>query len=320
MRVGGQQPADRSSAQVPGGAHLVAGWWITAGGTDTTSHANSAGRYARPDSRYAELGARVEYELQTLQRALQCVDDLAAEYPQRLVDLTRRLRVNQTTMLRTLRVLERYGYVRRAANGQDYFPGPRLIELGHASAASIDILSALAPWTTELSRTTRLTVHVGMLRDNAISVIAKLDAPESRVRYSALGTRMPLHATAAGKAALALLSPSRDELEEMVTPMREFTPYSIREMDRLVISVEDAARLGFSMEIEEYNLGFSCVGTALELSGEIYTVSLSGPAAPRVEMLTRGKKLQAAIATFLTEYAGAMRGLVSPTPNGRPET
>ncbi|MDQ1571879.1 MAG: hypothetical protein QOF79_2553 [Actinomycetota bacterium] len=260
------------------------------------------------------------YELQTLERALDLLGYLAVDQPMRLVDLSRSAGVNQTSVLRTLRVLERHGFVRRSASGAEYFLGAGLIELGQSAATGIDMLAVVRPWTTELSRSLGMTIHVGMLHDGAITVIAKLDPPDTRVRYSALGTRMPLHATAAGKASLALRQPSRAELDELVSPMAPYTPFTITNLDELTTSIGDALARGYSLELEEYNVGFGCVGTAFTLDDEIYTVSMSGPMAPDEEMLVRGNLLRSSAEEFITHYGGAIRGLTSPVapPRGRP--
>jgi IclR family acetate operon transcriptional repressor len=249
------------------------------------------------------------YELQTLERALELLAYLEADHPMRLVDLNRSAQTNATTTLRTLRVLERHGYVRRSASGMEYYLGPRLIELGQAATASIDMLSTVQPWTTELARSLNMTVHVGMLHAGAITIIAKLDPPDTRVRYSALGTRMPLHATAAGKASLALQKWSTSELEEAVSPMHSFTPSTIVEIGALQDSINEAAERGYSMEVEEYNVGFGCVGTSFRLNDEIYTVSLSGAIVPLDELMERGERLRASAVDFRAMYGTVIDGL-----------
>jgi DNA-binding IclR family transcriptional regulator len=249
------------------------------------------------------------YELHTLERALNLLSILATEHPLRLNQLTERLDANQTTVLRMLRVLERHGFVRRTSNGREYQLGTRLAELGLSATSSIEITSAIRPWTSALSRRYTATTHVGLLRTNAVTVIAKIDAPESRVQYSSLGTRMPLHATAAGKAALAVLELPIEALAARTAPMAAFTPNSITDVKRLEDDLAQTTQRRFSIEYEEYNVGFACVGSAFELGDDVYTVSVSGAVVPHDELVERGQQLRDAMGDFLAQYAGAVRGL-----------
>lgn len=254
------------------------------------------------------------YELKTLERALDLLLELAAMQPQRLVDLTTTLEVNQTSVLRTLRVLEARGMVRRSS-GQDYSLGPRLIELGQAAVEGLDVLESLRPWAISLSRSLAVTVHVGMLRGNAVTVIAKADAPEGRVKYSTLGTRMPLHATAAGKAALALREAAGEEPTRPADQLQAYTPHTITSVEDLSRDVAATVERGFSVELEEFNMGFCCVGSAFEIDGDIYTVSVSGLRIDESALLDRANMLLTSLSDFLTDYAGAVRTLHrSPSP------
>lgn len=249
------------------------------------------------------------YELKTLDRAFEVCNILARQSPMRLTDLAVQLGTSQTSMLRTLRVLERHGYIRRAQNGADYYLGARLVELGHAALATIDVVGDFLPSATDLSRLFGATVHIGMLHADAVTVVAKIDEPEARVTYSSVGTRMPLHATAAGKAALALSNLTAEEVAQRVEPLQQYTKYSIANLDQLLAELRRTADRGFSTEFEEYNIGFGCVGSALRVGDEIYTVSVSAGILPETEMLKRGDHLLQSIEQFLAEHHGAIRGL-----------
>ena len=248
------------------------------------------------------------YELKTLDRALEVCSVLARRSPLRLTDLARELGTNQTSTLRTLRVLERHGFVRRSQNGLDYYLGTRLVELGQAALAKIDVAADFQPWAMDLSRMLRATVHLGMLHGDSITVVAKVDEPQARVTYSSIGTRMPLNATAAGKAALALSNLPRDELARLVEPLRRYTENSITDMIELVAELDRTLTRGFSMELEEYNMGFGCVGSAFKVGHETYTVSVSAGILPSPQMLERGEHLRRAIEIFLDDHDGAFQG------------
>src|SRR5690625_2993517 len=145
-----------------------------------------------------------QYALGSVERAVRVLAALEGAPGARLTELGKSLGTNATTLLRTLRVLEEHGLVRRSESG-GYSLGTRLVELGHAASLAINVAEHLRGGLTELSRRFNVTAHVGMLRDQMVTVVEKIDPPTPLVRYSTLGTRMPLHATAAGKVVLTLL-------------------------------------------------------------------------------------------------------------------
>jgi IclR family acetate operon transcriptional repressor len=247
----------------------------------------------------------VAYELQSLERALDLLGLLASRGPLRLSALGDELGANQTTVLRTLRVLERNGLVRRDPRVNEYALGTRLAELGQAAIAGIDVPRSLRPWTTALSRRFGCTVHVGMLRAGMMTIIDKVDAIDSVVRYSSLGTRMPLHATSIGKAVLALVGVDDAAEIGLTPPLGVYTPHSITDLDALRTDVRAAAERGYSIEREEYQMGFACNGVAFRMGGEVFGVSISGQTGDEGLIADRGDALKAALDEFVREFRGA---------------
>lgn len=248
------------------------------------------------------------YELQTLDRALLMLSVLSEASPLRLTDLSERLAANQTTVLRTLRVLEKHGYVRRSGETGEYSLGTRLAELGLAAVKGIDAVSVLKPLTKSLSEKFSTTVHIGMVRDGSITVIDKVDSA-SLVRYSALGTRMPLHATAAGKAALARMGSGAVRALIQEPQLHRYTERTIVTESELLAEVGRTQSRGYGIEREEFHLGFACVGSAFRLNSDIYTVALSGPLIPEDDLHTRGSYLRQELGDLLAGYRGVAVGL-----------
>ncbi len=250
------------------------------------------------------------YELQSLDRALRVVSLIADGRGMRLTDIADGLGTNQTTAIRTLRVLEQHGYVRRTSRNE-YRLGTRLVELGAAVVDSLDLTNVLRPLIADLSREFEVTAHVGLLRDGMITVVSKVDSQDSPVRYSALGTRMPLNATAGGKAALALMPPAGLAALGLADPLPAYTINSIVRTDHLRDEIRATLARGYSIEREEYNLGFCCVGTALQFGDDLFTVSLSGTLVAEDELDRRGRTLRESVDLLLRDYHGAVRGLGS---------
>lgn len=255
-----------------------------------------------------ETTTKPRYELGSVDRALGVLTILATHPRARLAELSELMGAHSSTVLRTLRVLERHGLVRRTRGDVEYVLGTRLVELGHAAVAAIDIVPSLRPVVAPLVKEFRVTAHLGMLRQGMVTVVDKVDPPSPTVGYSAVGTRMPLHATAGGKAAAALAGPA------LTAPLRNddleaCTPRSIRSVEVLAADLDQTRRRRFSIEREEYHLGFGCVATALAVDEDIYTVSLSGSLLEPELVRAAGERLRDAIDDFVAQHAGAVRGL-----------
>ncbi|MFC4241998.1 IclR family transcriptional regulator [Gryllotalpicola reticulitermitis] len=258
-----------------------------------------------------------QYEVGTLQRAIEVLEELATTPQQRLVDLAQSLAVNQSTLLRTLRVLEQARFVQRDANGA-YRLGLKLAELGLGMIEDTVASSPLRLAAGQLSRRFDVTVHLGVLNAQAITVIDKFDPPVTLVRYSTLGARMPLHATAAGKAALALAPQiGLEPLDYETARLAPFTPKTILDPEKLRSDVLAAAKRGYSIENGEYQNGFSCVGTAVAVGQEIYTLSLSGPLIETATRAQMGKAVAAAVSELARDHGKLWRPLGQPALDKR---
>lgn len=245
--------------------------------------------------------APTEFKLGSVERAIAALGALEETPGARLTELSNILKSNAATMLRTLRVLEKHGLVRRSGTG--YTLGARLVELGHAAALAVNVVEDLRGGLSDLSRHFNVTAHVGMLRDGMITVIEKLDPPAPLVRYSTLGTRMPLHATAGGKAALALLESLSIPVDLDALDLERYTPATITSSERLHEEISRIREHQFGMEFGEYQVGFSCVGTALRVDGDVYTMSLSGQQVDESVLVERGSELVKVCDSFVRRHS-----------------
>jgi DNA-binding IclR family transcriptional regulator len=140
-----------------------------------------------------------------------------------------------------------------------------------------------------------------MVRSGLVTIVDKVDPPEPIVRYTTLGSRMPLHATAAGKAALGL-DPAELEALRASGPLLAYTPSTIVDFAALDTEVERVRDRHYATEQNEYHLGFSCVGVAFRLADDLVTISMSGPQLGLGRLRESGEHLHDTLAAFLLPY------------------
>lgn len=124
------------------------------------------------------------------------------------------------------------------------------------------------------------TVNVAIRNGNEAVLIGQQEC-KSMVRMCApLGSRLPLHASGAGKALLYPLSP--DELVDVIvkTGLQRFTPSTIVDLPVLQRNLDEARDRGYSIDQEEHVTGLNCIASAVydDVGAVVAAISISRPA------------------------------------------
>ena len=218
---------------------------------------------------HPESGSREErYRVQSVERAFQLLEVLAAAGPEgsTLSDLARSIGVSKSTAYAILQTMLGGGFVADSGAGQmrRYRLGMALARLGDAVVSQIALRDVALPVLRDLARETGLTARVAVLDEAYAVVIARVDAPESSVRFAAnLGKREHLHCSAVGKAMLSALDrdTARSILEAAGMPGK--TPHTITDEPTLLTALDEAAQRGYAVDDEEDVEGVFCVGVAV---------------------------------------------------------
>jgi IclR family transcriptional regulator, acetate operon repressor len=225
-----------------------------------------AGEPVRADDRAAvvpEARSRDDrYTVRSVQRALQLIEIVASE-PQSglsLTEIARILGVSKSTTLATARTLTAHGILRSIEPGPRYKLGTALIRYGELASESNALGELCLPVLRSVSAATGMTARLAVTQDGYPVGVERVDG-QGNVRFHApLGQREPPHATAAGKAILAMLS--RERIEEICreTGLARFTEHTITEQATLFAELHAVRRRGYSVDDEEEVMGVFCVG------------------------------------------------------------
>jgi IclR family acetate operon transcriptional repressor len=208
------------------------------------------------------------YRVQSVERAFQLLEALAAAGPDgaTVTDLARTIGVSKSTAYAILQTLLGGGFVADLGVGMTrrYRLGMALARLGDVVVSQIALRDVALPVLHELARETRLTARVAVLDEPYAVVIARVDAPDSSVRFAAnLGKREHLHCSAVGKAMLASLdrTAARGILEAAGMPGK--TPHTITDEGTLLAELDAVGQRGYAVDDEEDVEGVFCVGVAV---------------------------------------------------------
>lgn len=163
-------------------------------------------------------------------------------------------------------------------NAGRFHLGRHLFELGMLASFERALLEAATPFLEDLYERTHETVHLAVRERSDVVYVAKLGGHHQVDAPSRLGGRMPLHATAVGK---ALLAHAPNEVRRAVfdNPLPRLAPRTITAPGVLHKQLMDIVDAGVAYEFEESTVGVVCIGAPI-LDGNgnaVAAVSIAGP-------------------------------------------
>lgn len=166
----------------------------------------------------------------------------------------------------THRILQTLAESRYAEQREDggYTVGPRLVELAARVFGVVPVLKIADDIMTEVVGEVGETCYLAAYTegDTHATFVHRVESDHLVRHVQALGTRLPLHAGAVGKAILSAAVIDLDSLD-----LTAYTPQTPTTVARLKQDVESARELGYATSFEERVVGVDGVAAPL-ISGE----------------------------------------------------
>jgi DNA-binding IclR family transcriptional regulator len=219
--------------------------------------------------------------IQVIERMMKLLEVLA-EHPEPLglKQVAQYAGLHPSTAHRILAAMAADRLVDRIEPGA-YRLGMRLLELGNLVKSRISVREMALPVMRELHAQTGETVNLTVRQDDEIVYVERTSSGRSAMRVvHVVGTRAPLHVTAAGK--LFLLEDGFSRLRDYArrTGLRALTKNSITALAQLERELERIQRQGWATDAEEAEVGVRCVAAAVrDDAGRLVAgLSISSPA------------------------------------------
>jgi DNA-binding IclR family transcriptional regulator len=211
--------------------------------------------------------------------ALETLLILAQEREVRVTDVARRLGLSKSTSSRLLATLAGLGFAAPEAKTGRYRLGPAAADVGLAFLRQTDIRETLRPFLAELFRRTNETVLLIVEVNGEAVCIDKVESAHSLRTHAVIGERVPMHCGSAAKALLAFYPPERVEAIIESKGLTRFTANTIGEVAELHRRLAEIRRTGYSVSVEEVNLGAAGVGAPVfnHLGEAVAAISVGGP-------------------------------------------
>ena len=171
------------------------------------------------------------------------------------------------TLHRMLQQLEGADLLVRQGDGRHYGTGARLRRLAEdlllnatQYGARHAVLSALVD---ELGEACNLTTLSG----NEVVYLDRAETPEPLRFYLHPGSRVPAHCSASGKMLMSQFSPSQRHKLLGHTPLQQYTPKTITDLERFEEELKQVRRDEFAIDDEEFLPGLVCVAVLVPHDG-----------------------------------------------------
>ena len=182
----------------------------------------------------------------------------------------------RSTVHRLTTALAHEGFIEAASPGGRLRLGPEIVRLARGSRP--ELRDELRPFLEMLAAELGETVDCAVLEGDEMRFIDQIPAPHRLRAVSAVGAGFPLHCTANGKAALALLGRERAQ-RLLPARLERFTPATITRRSDLLSQLDEIAESGVAFDLEEHTEGICAAGIAVsDFAGRTAALSVPMPA------------------------------------------
>ena len=192
-------------------------------------------------------------------------------------DLAKSLSLSPSTVHRIVRALVERGYLAQNEQSTRYTLGPTMIVLGQVTQRLFG-LDRVVPLLEEVGRRYGESVTFGMRDGASVVVLAQIDSTKPMRFSHPPGTRLPLYASALGKALLAGARHVPAELRAL-GKLKALTPRTLHEHRVLSADLATTLARGYAIDDEESVMGVRAVAApVVGRGGEVIAaLGIEGP-------------------------------------------
>jgi DNA-binding IclR family transcriptional regulator len=196
-----------------------------------------------------------------------------------LGEIARALDLAKPTTHGILRTLRQVGFVEQDRVSGHYQLGAALLRLGSSYLDINELRSRSINWADPLAARSGEAVRIGTVLDGQVLVVHHVFRPDDTFQTLDVGSLLPMHATALGKALLAYRAAGTSPepvLDRLV--LDRFTTRTIVTPQALAAALRQVREAGWSTEIEEFMSGEAAVAAPIRGYGGLVVgaIGISG--------------------------------------------
>jgi len=219
-----------------------------------------------------------------VERALAVLDAVAEAEDAGTNELARRTGINPSTVSRLLATLAARGLVRHVEETGRYQLGARLVQLGSAALAGLDMRELARPVLASLAAETRETATLSVPGEPDAITIDFVQSPSSVQSVARVGRPSVAHATATGKVALAF-----GAAELPPGSLRSYTTRTVTDQEALAAELSVVRKQAFAWALGEREDDLNAAAAPVfDARGELVAIlGVQGPASRFGEVAVR---------------------------------
>ncbi len=216
-----------------------------------------------------------------LERGLQILE-LLLDHPGGLqqTEIATRLKCSKTSVYRIAMTLMEHGYLIRDEETKAMSLSRKLVAMGSRTLAEPDLMSVSVDVLKHLRNLVKETVLIGTIVDTEFVVLEQVLGSYPFKFSVDLGTRLPLHTAAPGKAILAFLPPPESAAIIRRIKFTRFTENTLTSAAEFRAELARVAVTGYAIDRGEQLTGIHCVAAPVfnRHAYPIAAIWITGPA------------------------------------------
>jgi IclR family acetate operon transcriptional repressor len=216
--------------------------------------------------------------MQNVLNTLRVLEEVAARQPAGVAEVARATGIPKSSVQRALRTLQTAGWIRPAGGGiTRWTVTTKALRVGHA-AEDLSLRDVAVPVMEDLRRRIDETIHLAIPEGDKMVLIERLETSKPVRIVLALGTSLPLHASAHGKAVLAAGPASMVE-RQLADGLTRHTDTTITDPGELLAELEEIRERGYSTNGGEWRSDVSAVAAAVmdDTGQPVASISINVP-------------------------------------------
>ena len=209
--------------------------------------------------------------VQSVEKGLSILSTFSAQRPElTLSELAKATGLTLVTADRYLFTLKKLGFITRSEDNKKYRLTPKVLSLGFSTLKSMNLKIRTMPYLIQLTKERNVTSQCAILEGTEIVYIERLRSAGDVVHLDlTVGSRLPAHATAMGKAILAFLNEaeSRQLVDQMI--LAPLTPHSITTKKGLRKELQIIRERGYAINNQETFLGIRALAAPVFADGKV---------------------------------------------------
>ena len=230
------------------------------------------------DQRTSKPAGHHAYIIPNLDRALRILEYLSTRREGcSITEIATQLHLPKNSVFRIVRTLAASGYLDE--HDKSWRLSPKILSLGYTAVQSANLINACMSEMRTLRDEINETIFVGALSEGKVVILEELPSFQLVKFTVEIGHRVPIHASAPGKAILAHLPPAEQKDLLAHIAFTRFNDRTIPGMKAMQAEIEKVRRVGYALDLGEEVTEIWCAASPV-LDYRAYPIAsiwLSGP-------------------------------------------